>query len=328
MNQLNYSSKAIDDLLLKAKSHGARIDSQSFSKVASLLEQAVKFQLPDNGDLFEDGFRALPAIFRLPYPVIAAEFQIVRNARLEHQPLSKRGEEVIASSKRIALAIEINTDNFEEFLWMLPKEKFNLLTLDGAIAIIPVFYLDGQQQWTIPPLGVVIPSRKIDPRPDLEDQTKKIYGNTLPKGMQQVPLEEHPIVLMPEYVRELQSVEGPDYIMAVTAQDTHDESRAILGLLEILSCKNVVTETVQPPKALNKKRLAKGKLPFFEYKILTLPNESVSNKASGGTHASPRVHLRRGHIRRLPGKNIWVNATIVGNSDLGVVIKDYSVTKS
>jgi hypothetical protein len=54
----------------------------------------------------------------------------------------------------------------------------------------------------------------------------------------------------------------------------------------------------------------------------------VTNKASGGTHASPRVHLRRGHIRRLPGKNIWVNATIVGNSDLGVVIKDYSVTKS
>lgn len=328
MNQLNYSSKAIDELLLNTKLHDSPIVSQNFARVASLLEQAVKFQLPDNGDLFEGGFRALPAIFRLPYPIIAAEFQIVRNATLEHQPLSMRGESVMASSKRIALAIEINKHNFEEFSWMLPKEKYNLLTVDGAIAIIPIFYLDEQEQWTIPPLGVVIPSRKIDPKPELENQTKRIYGSTLPKGMKQVPLEKHPIVLMPEYVRELQYAEGNDYVMAVMAQDTHDESRAILGLLEILSCKNVATETVQPSKALNKKRKVKGKLPFFEYKVLMLPNDSVSNTNLGGTHASPRIHLRRGHIRRLPEKNVWVNATIVGNSKSGVILKDYSVHSS
>jgi hypothetical protein len=52
-----------------------------------------------------------------------------------------------------------------------------------------------------------------------------------------------------------------------------------------------------------------------------------SGAGVGGTHASPRIHLRRGHIRHLPRKNVWVNATVVGRRT-GVVMKDYSVKAS
>ena len=75
-----------------------------------------------------------------------------------------------------------------------------------------------------------------------------------------------------------------------------------------------------------KKREAKGKVPFFTYKVLTLkPSKRSSGEGLGGTHASPRVHLRRGHIRRLPDKRIWVNGCVVGDKSKGMVVKDYAV---
>ena len=50
-----------------------------------------------------------------------------------------------------------------------------------------------------------------------------------------------------------------------------------------------------------------------------------SSNTFGGTHRSPRQHLRRGHIRRLPTKKVWVNSAIIGNSKNGIIQKDYAV---
>ena len=45
----------------------------------------------------------------------------------------------------------------------------------------------------------------------------------------------------------------------------------------------------------------------------------------GGTHASPRVHLRRGHIRKIAdGRTVWVQACVVGSKH-GMVLKDYKL---
>lgn len=42
------------------------------------------------------------------------------------------------------------------------------------------------------------------------------------------------------------------------------------------------------------------------------------------SHASPRLHWRRGHIRRLaPERVTWVRPTLVGKSENGVVVADY-----
>nr|MCF1501516.1 hypothetical protein [Allorhizobium sp. Av2] len=49
----------------------------------------------------------------------------------------------------------------------------------------------------------------------------------------------------------------------------------------------------------------------------------------GGSHASPRLHLRRGHLRRLPEKTVWVRAAMIGAaSETGTVTKDYRLVKS
>lgn len=95
-----------------------------------------------------------------------------------------------------------------------------------------------------------------------------------------------------------------------------------------LSCKNTQIEnsSIQPSKTKNTMRKNKGKLPFFTHKILTIDGLTNTTKSSnGGSHSSPRIHLRRGHIRRLPNKNVWVNSCVVGDKSKGVVSKDYLV---
>lgn len=102
----------------------------------------------------------------------------------------------------------------------------------------------------------------------------------------------------------------------------------IATILELLKCKNVYTQNNSMPNII-KNRIKNKKLPTYSYKTLILFDEekTVSKNSNSGTHASPRVHLRRGHIRRLPnGNTIWVNECVVGDKEKGMVHKDYKIT--
>ena len=101
----------------------------------------------------------------------------------------------------------------------------------------------------------------------------------------------------------------------------------LFELLEALTCRNVEQTIIQKcDKALNARRINKGKLPLYEERILTIKvNAKQGTGTRTGTHQSPRQHLRRGHIRRLETGNIWVNACVVGSSDKGVIKKSYNV---
>ena len=101
----------------------------------------------------------------------------------------------------------------------------------------------------------------------------------------------------------------------------------LLSLLLALQCCNVKTENVPVPIALNKKRVERKKLPFVEYKILTVGTEHAGSLSGSGTHASPRQHIRRGHIRRITDtRTVWVNQCMVGDPNKGTIVKDYRVT--
>jgi len=112
-----------------------------------------------------------------------------------------------------------------------------------------------------------------------------------------------------------------------------DRVEVFLQLIDIFlqakSCKNVTSVKNNPPEKLNKKRIKNGKVPLFSYWTLNLDfgNPVTSGENGGGTHASPRLHLRRGHAREYsPGKFTWVQPTVVGNKKIGVVMKDYKVS--
>lgn len=102
----------------------------------------------------------------------------------------------------------------------------------------------------------------------------------------------------------------------------------LIGFIAALNCSNVSAARESAPSRLsNERRKKKGKQPFFTYHTLLVDqHERQSSEYKGGNHASPRVHLRRGHIRRLPDKNVWVNATVVGNKSAGMVHKDYQLS--
>lgn len=97
--------------------------------------------------------------------------------------------------------------------------------------------------------------------------------------------------------------------------------------LSLLNCKNVERELHEPSPDSKKRRAKQGKPPLFSYWTLDLSERRAANAGFGGTHSSPRLHLRRGHFRRYaPEKTCWVNPHTVGNKELGMVHKDYSMS--
>jgi hypothetical protein len=105
----------------------------------------------------------------------------------------------------------------------------------------------------------------------------------------------------------------------------------VMEFLAALSCSNVSETTLPRPNPLSiaGRQATKGRVPLYETKVLTIaPVEAPATSARGGTHNSPRAHLRRGHIRRLAsGKSVWVNATVVGKKELGLIYKSYNVAE-
>lgn len=76
----------------------------------------------------------------------------------------------------------------------------------------------------------------------------------------------------------------------------------------------------------NKRKIAQGKLPTYDWTTVVIKATAPKAEPKGGTHASPRQHDRRGHIRRLrTGKNVWVKPHKVGDAKLGIVFHDYQI---
>lgn len=110
--------------------------------------------------------------------------------------------------------------------------------------------------------------------------------------------------------------------------DSHDEITMLIQACSVINCANVSMVDIGVPTALNRKRQEKGKQPFFSYKVLQLSDARRESRTGdgGSRHASPRLHLRRGHLRRLASKVVWGRPSMVNpGSRIGVVLKDYAV---
>lgn len=110
-------------------------------------------------------------------------------------------------------------------------------------------------------------------------------------------------------------------------QVKHNDVSVLLSFCNALQCSNVGTERIEPRRPGKK---AKNGLPFDTYHVLTIDvarRGSGSNGTAGGTHRSPREHLRRGHIVRPEGRRpYWRNATVVNAGKCaGRIEKDYRV---
>lgn len=95
-----------------------------------------------------------------------------------------------------------------------------------------------------------------------------------------------------------------------------------VAFLLALQCKGVGRELRKGPKLINRKRVAKGRPPIDDFWVLTISSGGSGEGSGGGT--SPRMHWRRGHIRRLPsGALTWVRHCMVGRAENGRIEKEY-----
>jgi hypothetical protein len=80
------------------------------------------------------------------------------------------------------------------------------------------------------------------------------------------------------------------------------------------------------PTFTNRRKIAQGKKPLYEWRTVVISPQKPHKPHQGGTHAPPRQHDRRGHLRRLRnGRSVWVRPCKVGNPALGTVFHDYVV---
>jgi len=117
-------------------------------------------------------------------------------------------------------------------------------------------------------------------------------------------------------------------------KELNDEVTPMLYLYrdicEMINCANIGIDTVEP-SSLRKMRAKKKGDMLEAYHVIKLPHASTRRTKDGcGHHASPTMHKRRGHYRRLPSdhsKRTWVRPCIVGQLENGVTLSDYAVKK-
>ncbi len=277
--------------------------------VMVLLDKAEKFILPEWGRIFnEEEWEVVQDVkfpTRLPYPIVVLEYPCTYTMGTDHLIAKKE----LASSKRIALVVET-----EALVALAPDFLGPMWTsspLSEGFYVFPVSYSDDAEVWTPPPSAMFFP----------RGGNRAIELNVQMAGIAILPLGQDAYSYYPEREHESRA-----------ASDCADEALAVMHLLIALSLDKGRHETIPAPAKLNKKRAKRKKPPLFEYKVLDIvadvlsPPKEVTHGREGHHHASPRMHTRRGHVRKLAsGKATWIRNAIVGKPKRGEVIKQYAV---
>lgn len=316
LENLNYSTHAIESMRDVIEPLRARMPDLARVMAAALtvLEAVPKFQLPDGGRLVdEQSIDRLLQQARLPYPCVALEYRAVTDE-------TKLSGVQVTSPKRIALVWDLRYGLPQAIADLAP----HLVTTEPRESLlVGAFY-------AAPAPGEAVAAARWAAVPSFAEValgqrgSKGVSAGVFRDGLRgQLPPERTlrnamtlraNVLFVPRDYAEMAG--GVDVANRMILADLNDEIWAALSFAALTSCANVEIETEPAPEKLNKKRKAAGKTPFFAVNRLSVGDASYLSRRAGGrggdgTHASPRTHLRRGHIRMLEGRGIWVNAAVV-----------------
>jgi hypothetical protein len=267
--------------------------------LSKLIDDSVHFALPDDGVILDGGgFSLAGQTVHLPFKRITIEYFVFS----ETDP--QKGESF--DNKRVVIAEEISRSE----LCGLPV----LIESEFYIKATCVTYHPGHNLW-VPDGGF-----SITPCTGWDTDLGDSYA------ISPIQREKYKGIVADCFPFKFHGGVSPRLIESIK-QDSVSNVRSIFELIEALSCRNVSTVNHQDASPANAKRIKAGKLPIYETKMLVVDtNYTPSGKTrEGGSHASPRQHLRRGHIRRLQCGNIWVNSCVVGDPSKGRIDKQYIV---
>ena len=298
------------------------LDKLFIRKVSEGIGQSVHFALPDGGSIFDDDLKGISGMqARLPFPEITIEYY----TKPENQKkTTEYASEIV--TKRVIYACELSCRDLKKnpFSKKMNLEKLYKNDDEILIFIYSAFYL--KSGW-VPCLSYWIMPASWDDTSETEE---------FPVDLQRIDTTDKSKftgtlgMLCPGLCDELASQVGDDEAFKYLAYDIAGEVRAVLELIEALSCSNIKHEPIEKiDQKKNEKRIKAGKLPIYETRVLTIdPIRSASksfHQDGNSDRNSPRQHLRRGHIRRLPDKNVWVNSCLVGSAENGRLDKSYRI---
>jgi hypothetical protein len=106
------------------------------------------------------------------------------------------------------------------------------------------------------------------------------------------------------------------------------EFSTLLIMFDQLANGEFLSEHREAPRILNQRRKRQRKQPLRAHHILKpAPRKTEAAGSMGGTHASPRLHLRRGHYRQYAnGIKRWIKPSWVGDKARGVLTKTYDLS--
>ena len=310
----NYAAQCERDLLLLRKSFTDDARRRMYAELAIGINKSVHFATSDNGIIFDSGLKGLCGInLRLPYPKITVEYAITKVSKELPEDFESAYGKHIMSTKALVLVNEIEGDELDIFIEDLKNNSFGRIVLSEPMMswihttdrVVQFFPFAGFKDayWSPGSVQVILNSEW-----KAEDGSMQLFY---------LPLDEIP--------------PGPmdgtylSHLCKVAFAHTY----GVLEFLEALTCKNVKQSIHQEARKNNDKWVRLGKLPMYETKVLTIDTTEKeyigSSGGSGRSHASPRQHLRRGHIRKLESGNIWVNSCVVGSAENGRLDKSYKV---
>nr|GEU29196.1 hypothetical protein [Tanacetum cinerariifolium] len=334
IDSYDYQAGAIDALDMRetAKSwqgvmpHSAKV----MYRLIAMLQHSVKFILPNCCELVapDDLRQAHIDMLRLPFQCVAFEAPWDKGGEIEEYIGEFRQT---PATRRIALCWD--SAQFE------PRPGLNSF-LDafpqGGAFVLPIFWAPQFKKWSVALGGIFVPyNNKLEkininealPGTRIAFAAKLAAGHAHEKSSQ---FRSEPFPMFPEIFEAATRQDGSrEKTYGRILLDASDEVSILIQVCSVINCANVETGVVEASAALNRKRQANGKQPFFSYKILELSadRQTKNTSYSSGEHASPRMHLRRGHLRRLDNKTVWVRAAMVNiPSSSGSVHKDYRVT--
>lgn len=325
--RLNYTTHCIE-FLRPLVDHQSPDLGQWLRILLDTLAKVPKFQLPDTGRVVDDpSVERLLAQARLPFPCVALEYAVPQNTDL-------LSDVQVAAPKRIALAWDLH-HGWPAELRSLAGESD--LTPRHALLVAGLFAtrerdMTGEAWAPVPGFLEVPLLQNMNHGIPAEVFDTGLRGMRPPEvDIRKVPvLTAHVPYVCPSFApyHSAGSLATPvEHVLA----DLNDEVWTALSFAALCACANVHTELVAAPAKLNKKRLAHHKTPLFDVNVLTVAEGGFQGRAKstsgGGSHASPRTHLRRGHIRQLPDRAIWVNAAVVNAASGAAVVPQYAVRR-
>lgn len=339
MTSLNYSKQIID--FFKNDKTTQLIEQKektALKELLSLLDKSIKFILPERGEILtsynaEEGEqnkfnREWVDLMFLPYPIVAFEIPFTYHDTEKVKQIDGINLQV-QSEKRVALCWNPKHDDPDILKINKILEKYDFInspnylvgekdSYDG-FCIAVFFYNQIEKEWCYAPSGAFLPyslNQNIDPS---TKDDGALYGRLI----NLFPF--YTDILYKQYNFRSSSLQKQLWL------DINHEVWAILQVCCVLNCENIRTRTISPPDKQQKSRIRKGLKPLYSYKALTIKASGAGyeNMYGVGTEqgGSKRTHFRRGHIRRLSGKSVWVRSAIVGANNLGTVDKEYHIKK-